>query len=162
MSSTAEIIGIKLASALLLQHGELSLEDIQAIPFLTQPSEAETIIKSLLGTFDAEIYQKKVTSYPTPQWEQVIRLRGMQYERRSSPSLHGARKPRLAPDPANRGSNSEVADMGYLLIGGVWRTWDTRYLTDEAEDFPYQCDMINQYYSFTIHSPVIFLPLVMK
>jgi hypothetical protein len=54
------------------------------------------------------------------------------------------------------------ADVGYLLIGGVWRLWDTRYLTEEAEDSPYQCDMINQYYRFTIHSPVIFLPLVVK
>jgi hypothetical protein len=53
-------------------------------------------------------------------------------------------------------------DLGYLLIGGVWRIWDTRYLTEEAEDPPYQCDTITQYYRFTIHSPVIFLPLVVK
>jgi hypothetical protein len=53
-------------------------------------------------------------------------------------------------------------DLGYLFIDGVWRQWDTRYLTEEAEDFPYQCDMINQYYRFTIHSPVIFLPLIVK
>ena len=78
MSSTIENIGFKLASALLLQHGELSIEDIQAMPFLTQPSEADNIIKGLLGTFDAEIYPIKVSSFPTPQWEQIIRLRGKQ------------------------------------------------------------------------------------
>lgn len=53
-------------------------------------------------------------------------------------------------------------DVGYLLIGGVWRWWDTRYSTFVDENQPYQCDMINQYYRFTIHSPVIFLPLVVK
>jgi hypothetical protein len=83
MSSAAEAIGIKLASALLLQYGEISLEDIQAMPFLIQPNEVETVIKSLLGTFNVEVYQKMVTSYPTPQWEQVIRLRGEQHEHRS-------------------------------------------------------------------------------
>lgn len=90
MSSAAETIGIKLASALLLQHGELSLEDIQAMPFLIQPGEVETVIKSLLSTFNVEVYQKMVTSYPTPQWEQVIRLRGVQQEPRASSSLQEA------------------------------------------------------------------------
>jgi hypothetical protein len=53
-------------------------------------------------------------------------------------------------------------DLGYLLIGGVWMQWDTRYSTFVDENQPYKCDMINQYYRFTIHSPVIFLPLVIK
>ncbi len=53
-------------------------------------------------------------------------------------------------------------DVGYLLIGGTWRIWDTRYDTDERIDFPYQLDMITRYNHFDIHSPIIFLPLVMK
>lgn len=53
-------------------------------------------------------------------------------------------------------------DLGYLLIGDVWRLWDTRYLSDKAGDAPYQCEMIDQYYRFIIHSPVIFIPLVVK
>jgi hypothetical protein len=53
-------------------------------------------------------------------------------------------------------------DLGYLLIGDVWRAWDTRYLTFVDENQPYQCEMINQYYRFTIHSPLIFLPLVAR
>ena len=73
--STIETIGYRLAGALLIHNGELSIEDIQAMPFLTQPSDADNIIKFLLGMFDAEIYQKKISSYPTPQWEQIIRLR---------------------------------------------------------------------------------------
>lgn len=53
-------------------------------------------------------------------------------------------------------------DVGYLLINGVWRIWDPRYLTDIARDAPYQCDMIEEYHRFNIHSPIVFIPLVLK
>ncbi|HOC22120.1 MAG TPA: hypothetical protein PKL16_11515, partial [Anaerolineae bacterium] len=53
-------------------------------------------------------------------------------------------------------------DKGYLKIDGVWRTWDTRYLTDIARDAPYQCDMIEEYHRFNIHSPIVSIPLVLK
>lgn len=53
-------------------------------------------------------------------------------------------------------------DKGYLLIDSTWRYWDTRYATDVWEYLPYECDMLTQYYRFNIHSPVVYLPLVMK
>jgi len=53
-------------------------------------------------------------------------------------------------------------DKGYLLIDGVWRIWDTRYWTAIARNDPYQCDMLTQYYRFNIHSPIVFIPLVLK
>jgi hypothetical protein len=53
-------------------------------------------------------------------------------------------------------------DEGYLSVNGVWSYWDTRYATDVREDPPYECDMLTQYYRFNIHSPVIYLPLVIK
>jgi hypothetical protein len=53
-------------------------------------------------------------------------------------------------------------DKGYLLIDGVWRIWDTRYWTVIARNDPYQCDMLTQYYRFNIHSPIVFIPLVLK
>jgi len=53
-------------------------------------------------------------------------------------------------------------DTGYLLIDGAWHLWDTRYLTDIARDAPYQCDMIEEYHRFNIHSPIVFIPLVLK
>jgi hypothetical protein len=53
-------------------------------------------------------------------------------------------------------------DKGYLLIDGVWRIWDTRYWTWIDRDDPYQCDMLTQYYRFNIHSPIVFIPLVLK
>ena len=53
-------------------------------------------------------------------------------------------------------------DRGYLLIDGVWRIWDTRYWTEIARDEPYECDMLTQYSRFNIHSPIVFIPLVLK
>lgn len=53
-------------------------------------------------------------------------------------------------------------DTGLLYVDGVWRLWDTRYLTDIDEDSPYQCDMIEKYWRFSIHSPVVFIPFVTK
>jgi hypothetical protein len=76
MMTTTEKIGIKLAGALLLQYGEISTEHIRAIPFLSKPDEAEKVISSVLQLFDTEVYQKMVSSYPTPQWEEIIRLKG--------------------------------------------------------------------------------------
>lgn len=56
-------------------------------------------------------------------------------------------------------------DEGYLLIGGIWSIWDTRYNTVVAGENvgdPYRCDVISEFNQFTVHSPIIFLPLVMK
>jgi len=53
-------------------------------------------------------------------------------------------------------------DVGYLLIDSVWRIWDTRYWTEVARNEPYECDMLTQYYRFNIHSPIVFIPLVLK
>ena len=75
MSTTTEKIGVKLASALLLHYGELSIEDIRAMPFLTQPDEAEIVIRRLSEMFNVEIYSKKVSSYPMPEWEKMMRIK---------------------------------------------------------------------------------------
>ncbi len=55
-------------------------------------------------------------------------------------------------------------DMGYINLtgGSIWNVWDTSYPTTVNEDYPYICDMIYWYDVFTIHSPIIFLPLVLK
>jgi len=53
-------------------------------------------------------------------------------------------------------------DKGYLLIGGTWRIWDTGYPTLLRRDPPYQLDMIAEYNHFIVHSPIIYLPVVMK
>jgi hypothetical protein len=54
-------------------------------------------------------------------------------------------------------------DKGYLkMTDGVWRLWDTRYATGVQMDFPYWCSMVIPYYQFSIHSPVVFLPVLVK
>jgi hypothetical protein len=75
MNTTTEKVGIKVASALLLQYGELSTEDIRAIPFLSHPGEAERVIQHLLQLFNVEIYQKQISSYPMLEWEEIIKLK---------------------------------------------------------------------------------------
>ena len=53
-------------------------------------------------------------------------------------------------------------DKGYLFIAGVWQIWDTRYLTEEARDYPYAFDISHKYDKFTIHSPVVYIPIVVR
>lgn len=53
-------------------------------------------------------------------------------------------------------------DKGYLKIDGMWRIWDSRYPAFVRQDPPYKCDMIEEYTNFTIHSPITWLPLIMK
>ncbi|MEA3440514.1 MAG: hypothetical protein U9R58_09550 [Chloroflexota bacterium] len=55
-------------------------------------------------------------------------------------------------------------DWGYLLFEGVWRLWDDRYSvqTTVKEDPPYQIEMISQFHRFDIHSPIVYIPLVLK
>lgn len=55
-------------------------------------------------------------------------------------------------------------DKGYLLIDGAWRFWDDRYSVQTRVDAdpPYQVDMISRFYRFNIHSPIVFIPLVLK
>lgn len=52
-------------------------------------------------------------------------------------------------------------DKGELFVDGLWTNWDTRYETFLRIDYPYQLDMITEYNYFVIHSPTIYLPLVM-
>lgn len=66
---------VKLAGALLLQEGELAVDDIRAMPFLTNPAQLDSVVDLLLRNFNAEVYSKRVASAPIPEWEQVIRLR---------------------------------------------------------------------------------------
>ena len=53
-------------------------------------------------------------------------------------------------------------DKGYLKINEAWRVWDISYATFVNEEFPYQCDIIDRYTHFRIHSPISFLSFVLK
>lgn len=76
MKFRTQDLGLRLASALLMHHGELSVEDIRAMPFFKNFDESEAVIKALQRLFNAEIYTKKVTAWPISQWKELIRLKG--------------------------------------------------------------------------------------
>ena len=84
MNITTERIGVKFASALLLRYGEVSKEDIRAMPFFMSPNEPEAVIRCLLETFDVEVYPRKVSTHPLPEWEEVIRLRNRVHQRQEN------------------------------------------------------------------------------
>jgi hypothetical protein len=69
-----EKLALTIAGALLLKNGEVSIEDIQSFPFLSQEINAQTIAGFLLGLYDAELVSKKISSSPFLRWEQVISL----------------------------------------------------------------------------------------
>jgi len=75
MELVMENIGLKIAGALLIKYGELSVRDIQAIPFFSDSPHIETVIEYLTRFYNAEIYTKRIASSTIPEWEQIIRLR---------------------------------------------------------------------------------------
>ena len=72
-STTAR--GIQLASRILKQRGEIGLNEIRRMPFLTNANQVDEVVATLLAQMNAELYTKKVTSWPMLRWEQFIRIR---------------------------------------------------------------------------------------
>ena len=70
---------ISIAASMLKQKGELSLSDIQAIPFLSNSHQVEDVVEYLVNHLHGRIYQKKVSSRPISRWEQIIELRDWDY-----------------------------------------------------------------------------------
>lgn len=75
MNPNIQKTALYLASALLLQKKEISVEDIKSIPFITSSDEAEAVISFLRENFKTEIYLKKISSQPILEWEEIIRLK---------------------------------------------------------------------------------------
>lgn len=75
MKFRTQDLGLRFASALLLYHGEVSVEDIRAMPFFENLDESDSVIKALQRMFNVEICTKKVTEWPIPQWRELIRLK---------------------------------------------------------------------------------------
>jgi len=68
-------IALRLASALLLHNGELSINDIAALPMVEDEEDIFLILSLLLQNFDAEIQQRRVKSSSLPAWEEFITLK---------------------------------------------------------------------------------------
>ena len=75
MNLKTELIGFRVAIALLFHYGEISIDTIKALPFFTNTNEPEYVIRSILNNFDTEIYNKKISSKPISEWEKIIKFR---------------------------------------------------------------------------------------
>jgi hypothetical protein len=67
-----DTVALKLAEALLLYRGKLSVRDIQALPFLTHPEDAEMIAKYLSAKFKTKICSVKGQEDEVGSWEELI------------------------------------------------------------------------------------------
>lgn len=65
---------IQIASSILKEKGELSFNDIKAIPFLYTSQEVASVIEYLMINLHGKVYRKKVSSQPISRWEQFIRI----------------------------------------------------------------------------------------
>jgi len=68
------IIALKLAEALLLYKGEISIEDIKVLPFLDDPRNADLIAKYLRSKFKTKSSVVKISQGNMNTWEEVIEL----------------------------------------------------------------------------------------
>ncbi len=65
---------LKIASAILTKKGQVSLQDISALPFIDKDFDIQVISNALKQMFDVEIINKKSSSTPYMQWENIVRL----------------------------------------------------------------------------------------
>jgi hypothetical protein len=73
-SIDAHELAVRLAAALLLQDGLLSISEIEAIPGVRNRSDASSIAQRLLRMFDAELVQQRIPGHVT-SWDPALKLR---------------------------------------------------------------------------------------
>lgn len=69
-----ESLSTKIAALLLVQRGEITLADIQALPFVDSPERAAAIAARLAAAFPVHTYQRKRSASDATSWDEVIRL----------------------------------------------------------------------------------------
>jgi hypothetical protein len=74
-ASIGNEIGYKIASALLIQKGEVPIDTIKAIPFFTGPTYSEAAIEKILDEYEAERCLRQVPSSHTVDLEEIIRMK---------------------------------------------------------------------------------------
>lgn len=66
---------INLVSSILRRRGQISIDEIEAIPFVDNQADVEQILRTLMNSFDIEIRQEKVQSKPILRWRQIVRVK---------------------------------------------------------------------------------------
>jgi len=74
VSQGAYEVSTRIAAALLLKHGELSLSDIEALPFVEDEEMALAIVGRLRSLLNAEPRQRRIPG-TNGAWEMVIELK---------------------------------------------------------------------------------------
>lgn len=69
-----ETLALKLAEALLLHRGEISMTEIEAIPFLTDHKDAELIANYLRAKFKTRVSTERNRGEKASPWEELITL----------------------------------------------------------------------------------------
>ncbi len=69
-----ETLALKIAEALLLYKEEISIRDIEAIPFLSDTTDAELIAKYLRTKFKTRISTSRIQRGEVSGWEELITL----------------------------------------------------------------------------------------
>ena len=67
-------IALKLAEALLLYKGEISIKDIEAIPLLDDIRDAELIARYLRSKFKTKLTALRTHGEEIDSWEELIKL----------------------------------------------------------------------------------------
>lgn len=76
MTKIAETkLALNISAAILLKNGEVSMDDISALPFLSEDVDVNLVVDSLLKFYDAELFCNKIASTPFLKWETVVRLK---------------------------------------------------------------------------------------
>lgn len=65
---------LKIASAILIKKGEVSLGEIEAFPFIDRDFDPQIIANALKQMYDVEVISRKISSFPYMQWDNIIRL----------------------------------------------------------------------------------------
>lgn len=65
--------GLSIASALLLQNKRISVNEIEAIPFVNK-REVPLIVNELKNKYNAHVETQKIAEQPYLEWNQIVTI----------------------------------------------------------------------------------------
>ena len=69
------ILSEKISVALLKYQGEISVDEIRAMPFVENEQEVDLIVKNIINKFDVDIITRKKDSQFFLEWSKIIKLK---------------------------------------------------------------------------------------
>lgn len=65
---------LSMAEALLLKNGSVSIKEIKALSQIDRDFDASIISNALSNSFNVQIVNKKISSFPYMEWDSIITL----------------------------------------------------------------------------------------